>query len=107
MQRIYRRDGQEVVVEIAPDQRDGDYRLRILWPDGREVFETFSNERITCRRLDTLESQLLPLHWVQEAEPRATSPSDTDLRSDDACERRAGISDRRRVTRRDRRSRTS
>lgn len=107
MVRIYQRDGQQLVVELRAGERDAEYCLRIVSPDGGERVETFSTEQMMRRRLETLDSELLVLDWDRGTGTEATIAGDTETCAEEGSERRAGLSDRRRVTRRDRRTRAS
>ncbi len=100
MLSLYRRDGQEVRVESHV--LDGDYVIRVRWPDGREQSETFSRDSAFRRRLNAVESELREQKWVGPVEPTANDDArraPLELRCHD---RRSG-KDRRRFTRRDRR----
>jgi hypothetical protein len=90
---IYHRDGQELRVEVLAERVDGRYALRVCWPDGREQFETFASEGPFRRRLLEFESFLCVERWARAGDRSSALP-----------ERRGGVPDRRRITRRDRRA---
>jgi hypothetical protein len=91
------------VVELRVDPREADYRLRVVWPDRREVCETFTSEQVMQKWLDTFHSQLLLLEWELRTAPAVTTGGTPTVDAKQPPERRAGRSDRRRITRQDRR----
>jgi hypothetical protein len=101
---IYRRNGQQLRVEAQVVGGDGHYVIRVVRPDGREELETLSGDGALRLRLAALESQLREQNWIDTSGPIPVD--DTGLKSSPPpmAERRAQT-DRRRVTRRDRRSR--
>jgi hypothetical protein len=101
---IYRRNDQEFRVEAQVVAGDGQYVIRVVRPDGREQFETLSGDGAFRLRLAELESQLREQNWIDSTGPILTD--DAELKpSEPAMPERRAQGDRRRVTRRDRRSR--
>jgi hypothetical protein len=101
---IYRRNDQEFRVEAQVVASDGQYVIRVVRPDGREQFETFSGDGALRLRLAELESQLREQNWIDSTGPILTD--DAKLKpSEPAMPERRAQAERRRVTRRDRRSR--
>lgn len=101
---IYRRNDQELRVEAQVGADDGHYVIRVVRPDGQERFEAFSEEGALRLRLTALESHLLEQQWIGSTGP--IPPTDDGLRrSEPALPERRALTDRRRLTRHDRRSR--
>jgi hypothetical protein len=101
---IYRRIDQELRVEAQVVGGDGHYVIRVVRPDGGEQFEAFSGDGALRLRLAELESQLREQNWIDSAGPILTDDAKLKPPEPGMPERRAQT-DRRRVTRRDRRSR--
>jgi hypothetical protein len=100
---IYRRNDQELRVEAQVVAGDGQYVIRVVRPDGREQFETFSGDGALRLRLAELESRLREQNWIDSTGPIPTDDAQLKPSQPPVPERRAQT-DRRRVTRRDRRS---
>jgi hypothetical protein len=66
---IYRRDNQELRVQTRLGTRNSQYAIRVLWPDGREQFETFSSDAPFRLRLTEFESQRREQNWIGPAPP--------------------------------------
>jgi hypothetical protein len=101
---IYRRNDQELRVEAQGIAGDGHYVIRVVHPDGCEQLETLSGDVALRVRLTELESQLLEQKWIGW---EGLDPTDgADLKpAEPAMPERRALRDRRRFTRRDRRSR--
>lgn len=101
---IYRRNDQELRVEAQVVGGDRHYVIRVVRPDGPEQFETCSGDGALRLRLAELESQLREQNWIDSADPILTDDAKLKPWEPAMSERRAQT-DRRRFTRRDRRSR--
>ena len=98
---IYRRRTEDLRVETrALDQQ---YIMRVFWPDGREQLETFSTDAAFCFSLIEFDSHLCEQNWISPANPILTDDTELKLVLRGVVERRSAQSDRRRLTRRDRR----
>jgi hypothetical protein len=102
---IYRRREEKLRIETRLGALDQRYIMRVLWPDGREEIETFSDNAVFCLRLMEFDSKLCGQNWISPAGPILTDDAELKHSLPDIVERRSGQSDRRRLTRRDRRLR--
>ena len=100
---IYRRDDQELRIEARLCAIDRQYVVRVLWPDGREQFESFSEGWALHLRLNEFESQLSEEHWIGPPTSLLNDRPASHLSEASLPERRIQ-GERRRLTRRDRRS---
>ena len=99
---IFERDVQQLHVETRLDDTEGQFLMRILWPDGREEVETFSTEGLFRRHLLTLELELREQNWMRPAGPILNAAVEQQVLT--CAPERRGPLDRRRLTRQDRRS---
>jgi hypothetical protein len=81
MQWTFQRGGLELLVETRRAGRDGRYVLRILWPSGREQFETFPSEGSFRQRLLALEAQLANERWIRASESMLNDVADGKRRA--------------------------
>ena len=100
---IYRRDNQELRIEAQAGAVDREYVIRVLWPGGHEQFEILSGDAAFCLRLTEFESQLREQKWIGPAGPILNDGAEWRFSEPNLPDRRAQR-DRRRLTRRDRRS---
>lgn len=61
---IYRRNGEQLFVEMRIDSVGNEYSLRVVQPDGNEQFERFASEQAFRRRLREFEMALGRERWV-------------------------------------------
>jgi hypothetical protein len=99
---IFERDVQQLHVETRLHDTEGQFVMRILWPDGREQVETFSTEGLFRRRLLKLELELRAQNWMPPGGPVLDAAVEQTLLT--PVPERRGLPDRRRLTRQDRRS---
>jgi hypothetical protein len=99
---IFARGVQQLHVETRLDGTECHFVMRILWPDGREQVEAFSAEGPFHRRLVELELELREQNWMRPAGPILDTPVEMKLLASPA--ERRGATDRRRLTRQERRS---
>lgn len=99
---IYRRDNEKVRVETRLDTLNRKHVIRIVWPDGRDEAETFSDHLTFRRRLAEFQSQLREQNWIGLAGPSLSGDREQAPPQPGFHERREAT-DRRRFTRQDRR----